>query len=613
MTRARTIRSTSVSLMLSGTVLAIVGIGTSLLFTFDRERRAVASSRDVVGAFRTVLDVLLDAETGQRGYLLTSRAEYLEPFLQARPRIDKSLGQLEATHLDEEQRQRMQRLRAVAERKMAELQTTIDLERGGHHAEALAHVNTDAGKRAMDEARELVDASVASERSKRDARTRYGESTFVVALVANSMAALTALVLGLVLRRIDRDLRRREDLEAELRRAADGERAARQEADSRRAQAEIADRSKDEFMAMLGHELRNPLAPILTALQLLELRAGNAFERERTIIERQVKHMVRLVDDLLDVSRITRGKIELAQAPVQISEVIAKAIEMLGPLVEERQHSVTLAVPLGLYVVGDEIRLAQVMANLIANAAKYTEKGGRIEISAERRDGDIVVAVRDNGVGIAPEMLPRVFDMFVQERQAPDRARGGLGLGLAIVRSLVVMHGGSVSAHSDGAGKGSCFTVRLPETEHAIAAADARDARPAPAAPDRGISVLVVDDNADALELLSETLEVVGYRVMRAVDGPSALVQATKQMPSIALLDIGLPVMDGYELAERLLQLEGAGDLQLVAVTGYGQENDRERSRRAGFVAHLVKPVRIEDVQATIARLAEGGYWRANG
>ncbi|MDB4971135.1 MAG: chemotaxis protein methyltransferase CheR [Myxococcales bacterium] len=377
----------------------------------------------------------------------------------------------------------------------------------------------------------------------------------------------------------------------------------RQQLQAARAKAELANRVKDEFLAILGHELRNPLAPILTALQLMKLRAPEALERERTIIERQVRHVVRLVDDLLDVSRITRGKVELKNEVVNIADVVAKALEMAGPLFEERAHEVQLSVADSLFVLADPVRLAQVVANLLNNAAKYTEPRGRIEIDGRREADSIVVRVRDTGMGIAPEMLPRVFDLFVQERQTIDRAQGGLGLGLAIVRSLVAAHGGTVAVRSDGLGKGAEFELRLPAIDGAPATRSAPAEEPETAAVEPCLRVLVVDDNADALELLVEGLEMMGHELHRAHDGPTALTVAGEVKPALAILDIGLPVMDGYELARRLRALPGLTGIKLVALTGYGQETDRKRSAEAGFDDHLVKPVSIEQVQASVAKL----------
>ena len=372
-----------------------------------------------------------------------------------------------------------------------------------------------------------------------------------------------------------------------------------------RREAETASRAKDEFLAMLGHELRNPLSPMITALELMRLRGGDALERERTIVERQVQHLMRLVDDLLDVSRITRGKIQLKRRPVELSEVIATAIEMASPLLEARRHRLEADVPpKGLLVEGDPDRLAQVVANLLTNAAKYTEPDGKVQLRASREGSQVVVRVRDSGMGIAPELLPRVFDLFVQGHRTLDRSQGGLGLGLTIVRSMVEMHGGSVGVTSEGLGKGSEFTIRLP-----AASAAALTPRPGiiptlPASHRVGVGrrILVVDDNQDAADALVDALRAHGLVASVAYDGPSAIESAVRFRPEAAFLDIGLPVMDGYELARQLRELLGPA-VKLLALTGYGQDRDRALSRAAGFDEHLVKPVELEHLVVLIHRL----------
>ena len=363
--------------------------------------------------------------------------------------------------------------------------------------------------------------------------------------------------------------------------------------------AEAANRAKDEFLAMLGHELRNPLAPILTALQLLKLRGIDAAERERAVIERQVTHLVGLVDDLLDVSRITRGRIELRKDTVDLADAIARAVELASPLLEQQRHELHVDVPRGLTITGDLVRLAQVITNLLTNAAKYTEAGGQITVQAQA-DGDaVLVRVADTGIGIDEAMLPRIFELFVQQPQTLARSQGGLGLGLAIVRSLVELHGGTVSASSGGKGAGSEFTIRLPLAMPAAPPA-AATLPPSPQGVERpaaGARVLVVDDNEDAATMLGLLLSTFGYEVKVAYDGPSALTEADAFRPQLALIDIGLPVMDGFELAQRILQRPHLKRTRLVAVTGYGQADDRKASANAGFSAHLVKPVDVDDLR----------------
>jgi PAS domain S-box-containing protein len=371
-----------------------------------------------------------------------------------------------------------------------------------------------------------------------------------------------------------------------------------------RAEAEVANRSKDEFLAMLGHELRNPLAPIVTALHLMRLRGDETLQRERTIIERQVSHLVRLVDDLLDISRVTRGKVDLKRERIEMSEIVAKAIEMASPLIEQRQHQLAIDVPKGLILEADAVRMSQVVANLLNNAAKYTEAHGTITVTAGIEDGEIVLRVRDTGIGLSAEMLPRVFDLFVQEHQALDRAQGGLGLGLAIVRSLVELHGGRVEARSEGHGRGTELLIRLPPasttTEPAPSGEPLRE-RKAATRPD-ALRVLVVDDNADTAELMAESVRMMGHVAQVAHDGPAALRIAAQLHPDVALLDIGLPVMDGYELARHLRALPGLAALRLVAVTGYDQEADRRHTEAAGFERHLVKPIHFEQLEEVLVQ-----------
>jgi len=375
--------------------------------------------------------------------------------------------------------------------------------------------------------------------------------------------------------------------------------------------AQEADRRKDEFLAMLGHELRNPLSPILTALQLMQLKAPSSCERERTIIERQIEHMVRLVDDLLDVSRITRGKIQLKREQLDLMTVLTKALEMTGPLLEQRSHHVQFdPPPEPLLVEGDGARLAQVMANLLNNAAKYTDPGGRIHLSASREGELGVLRVHDSGTGISPEMLPKIFELFVQDGRAIDRSQGGLGLGLSIVRSLVELHGGTVSAHSAGVSRGSEFVVRLPLTK-ALALRDDEvpglgQASSWSQSALQPLRILIVDDNRDAAEMLSEALGRAGFLTRTAFDGPTGFEAATDFCPAVALLDIGLPVMDGYELAGRLRAESRLHELKLIALTGYGQESDRRRALESSFDLHLVKPVDFTQLLCAIQGLLRG-------
>ena len=372
----------------------------------------------------------------------------------------------------------------------------------------------------------------------------------------------------------------------------------RQRTETLAEQARTADRRKDEFLAMLSHELRNPLAPIATALQLMKLRGRGPPGREREVIERQVAHLSRLVDDLLDVSRIASGKVELRRRPLELAEAVDKAVEIVSPLLEGRCHELRVDVPrAGLRVYADPIRLSQVFANLLSNAAKYTPPGGHIVVSARREGEEIVARVRDDGIGIPETLLPRVFDLFVQGSRTADRGEGGLGLGLALVKSLVTLHGGSVEVESFGADQGSEFLVRLPElADGPVETAQASRPVQRPAVRKR---VLVVDDNRDAADMLAEALRLAGHEVVVAYDGPEGLSKAQESAFDVGILDLGLPVMDGYEVAQRMR--ENAGAACLIAITGYGQEEDRRKAIAAGFDDHIVKPADPDKLLTTLA------------
>jgi signal transduction histidine kinase len=359
------------------------------------------------------------------------------------------------------------------------------------------------------------------------------------------------------------------------------------EAEAARREAERANRAKDEFLAVLGHELRNPLAPIVMALELME-RSPKDSTVQRRIIERQVLHLTRLVDDLLDVSRITQGKIALRRERVDLAGVVDKALELTRPVFERRTRSLALEVADGCCVEGDEMRLAQVVSNLLINAAKFTPDPGAIRLQLCAEEDHARIEVADEGIGMEASLVPHVFDLFVQGKQSIDRVAGGLGLGLAIVRTLVHMHGGDVEARSEGIGRGSVFTVRLPLIA-AGAQPDAPRAMSEPAHASRHARVLVVDDNRDAATTLATLLDLQGYVVATAADAAQALSAIASFIPDIAIFDIGLPGMDGYELALEVRRR--ASPPRLLALTGYGTASDRERALAAGFDDHLVKPV----------------------
>lgn len=377
---------------------------------------------------------------------------------------------------------------------------------------------------------------------------------------------------------------------------------ARRAAEEARLSADRAARAKDEFLAVLGHELRNPLAPMVTALDLLRSR-GEAGTPEHDVLTRQVRHLTRLVDDLLDVSRIAQGKVALRRERLDLCEILRQAAEVAAPLFLQQHQS--LHVEVGheaLPVFGDRARLTQVVSNLLMNAAKYTPAGGTVWLRARLDASHAVVEVQDTGQGIPASLLPHVFDLFVQGRQNADRQDGGLGLGLTIVRQMVTLHGGTVGATSEGPGRGSTFTVRLPLAQ----VKERRENGDVDASEIRPLRILVVDDNRDAAELLERLLATDGHSVAAAHDGPAALALAAHSKPEVALLDLGLPGMSGEELG-RALTVMGPDAPRTVAITGYGRLVDAERTRAAGFAAHLLKPVAHDTLRRVLAELAAGG------
>ena len=369
-----------------------------------------------------------------------------------------------------------------------------------------------------------------------------------------------------------------------------------------RAEAEAANHAKDQFLALLAHELRNPLAPIVTAAALLRRpdTSATVVAHSAGIVERQARNLARLLDDLLDVSRITRGRIELRLQTVSVADAVTSALEATRPLVDERRQTVSLVLPAApLHVQADPARLEQIIVNVLNNASRYTPPEGAISVALSEERGEAVLRIQDTGVGMAEDVLPRIFELFVQGDQSLAHTSGGLGIGLTLVHRLVTLHHGRVQAHSDGPGRGSLFTIALPLSETSAGCA------PVVAVPARGpaAAVLLIEDNADARQSLRTLLEREGHRVDEAADGASGLARAEATEPDIVLIDIGLPGMDGYEVARRIRARRGAIPI-LVAITGYGQADDRRRSLEAGFDAHLTKPVFPDHLCQVLATLA---------
>ncbi|HEY2931425.1 MAG TPA: response regulator [Acidobacteriota bacterium] len=367
-----------------------------------------------------------------------------------------------------------------------------------------------------------------------------------------------------------------------------------------------ANKAKDEFLAMLAHELRNPLAPISNAMEVLRLRRDldPSLQRVRDIVQRQAAHMSRLVDDLLDISGITRGKVDLRREIVDLDTIVGYAVEAANPLIRSRNHALEVSrAKTPVYVDADPTRLEQVIGNLLSNAAKYTDPGGGIWLNLDSRDGNAIIEVRDTGVGISAEMLPKVFDLFTQANQSLARSRGGLGIGLTLVRHLVEMHGGSVEVSSGGKGLGSLFVVKLPlaQAKAQRLHSSLRDQRvDLPQEPRR---VLIIEDNHDSRETLRQLLELWGHQVEVAEDGARGLEKLLESRPEVALVDIGIPGLDGYQVAQLVRSKLGRGNF-LIALTGYGQPSDRQRALEAGFDAYLVKPVDVRKLSLLLNEIS---------
>ncbi|MBX3436452.1 MAG: response regulator, partial [Planctomycetaceae bacterium] len=394
---------------------------------------------------------------------------------------------------------------------------------------------------------------------------------------------------------VSRDISQRRQLEEDLRKLA--------------AELSEANRRKDEFLAMLAHELRNPLAPILNGLQVLRLSKKDSPRDESTveIMERQVHQMVRLIDDLLDVSRITRGKIELRRERIDLKSIVEHSVEAVRPISDRMGHQLSIALPpQPLLMDGDPTRLSQVVGNLLTNACKFTEPGGRIRITLEENESSGVIRVEDSGLGIDPAQLPRIFDLFTQLDATLEKSQSGLGIGLSLAKTLVEMHGGSIEAHSAGMGQGSEFVVRLPVLSQRTPAAP-RETTTEAVATAVPLKILVVDDNRDSAESLALLLRLTGHDVLTAHDGLEAWESASQFKPHVVLLDIGLPKLNGYEVARRIREQPWGRLMILIALTGWGQDEDRRKSQDVGFNGHLVKPVDHASLNQLLSDLVQSG------
>lgn len=689
-----------IALLVSAAVLVTAAFAAHRASALLAEARNETShSRDVLRAIDHTVTTLLDAETGQRGYLLTGKDAYLQPYRDALDAASPRLNELRSLIKDDSLlAPDLAAMELSIQKKSDEMAQTIRLYQTGDHAGALRLVMSDAGKRSMDDIRSITARMEAIERTAYAANLQRESHAQRLTLVSNwATAGLALALLGLLAFIVDRDTARirasemqlattlrsigdavvatdqlgrvvlmnpvaekltgwslpearGESLErvfhiinehtravvespvtkvlragivvglanhtlliqrdgAEIPIADSGApifsnsgkilgvvlvfRDASTERDLERSMRD-ADRRKDEFLATLSHELRNPLAPIRQAVGVIRAPAANPSQIHWsvTVIERQVQNMARLLDDLLDVSRITRGTLEIRKVPVRLRAVLDAAVELARPGIEAKQHVLTVDCPDDLLLNVDSLRIAQVLGNLLTNSAKYTQAGGAIRMSAHQEGTALLIRVKDNGIGVSPEMLPRIFDMFVQVRQAGHLSNDGLGIGLALARGLVALHGGTVEARSAGVGTGSEVIVSLPLAPQA--AATNRPEVQAPAADAVNARIVVADDNVDAAESLALLLRLHGHEVHVANDGASALALLQQVRPQIALLDVGMPKMTGHEVATRTRAATWGSAITLIALTGWGQESDRSSALAAGFDAHFVKPVDSE-------------------
>jgi PAS domain S-box-containing protein len=711
-------RNTRLVLLLGVAAVAVMTVGNTLLAVrnvaaLQGTMTRVMRSQSVLEALDQLLSTMQDAETGERGYIITGLPVYLTPYHAARGTLPDRLHAVDSlTRAEPDQQAVVPVLRGDVDNEVAQLEQTIALRAGGDAAAAIAAVNTGRSKADVDSIRARLATMQRNEdlelQHRRDEAVASRDEAEDALWLAGLLQLVTlATAAWLVMRQLKREARAAADLYAQKEQlrvtlasigdavittdpagaitsvnavaaaltawpeaqaigepldrvfrivnaatrqpvADPVERALREGAivglanhtvliardgtecpiddsaapirDARNhvvgavlvfrditeryrneQQLRDADQHKDEFLALLAHELRNPLAPLRNALAVMRLSGHDAASVAETggIMERQLEQMVHLVDDLLDVSRITQNRLALRRAPVDVSSIIHSALETCGPPLEDARHTLTLTLPAQpLYIDADRTRLAQTLSNLINNAIKYTDRGGRIWVAATADDRDVVITVRDSGIGVPADMFDRIFDMFTQVDRSLERSRGGLGIGLPLVRHIVTMHGGSIRVRSPGAGLGSEFIVRLP----AIPA-------PAPASPDaatdNGIGkrtrrILVADDNADNADTLAMMLRMMGHDVCVARDGDAALYEAEHFAPDIALLDIGMPKLNGYEVARAVRAAPWGQDMVLVALTGWGQDEDRRRSSEAGFDHHMVKPVEIPTLEAVL-------------
>jgi signal transduction histidine kinase/ActR/RegA family two-component response regulator len=578
----------------------------------------INSTNKALLALRQGLSLIKDVETGGRGYVLTGDREYLQPYLAAGGRVDHELARVEqGLEVNSQYAAELRGIRKLVAETTAFINQAVQMRDAEGPEAATTLISRTAGKLQMDRIRQLagrvedgLEARLAqlTEHSQQSFETALG--TFVVATTC--AVTLMAVVFILIRRKMIASQKHAEELQRyALASQNDVERLTAIESELRR-----TNNAKDALLAMLGHELRNPLAAIVSAAELLRLQPPGdpLYEQAQDILDRHLQHLSRLVDEMLDFSRIGSGNFRLDLQTLDLAEIVHNAVQTVRWQIDSRQHRLNVHLPeRKAYVYGDAARLEQVFVNLLANAAKYTDPQGQIDVTLESGENHCAVRVRDNGIGISPEHLPLAFQMFAQLNPSIDRAEGGLGIGLTVVKTLVELHHGTVEAHSKGLGHGTEFIVSLPCAPAPDVAIDpSSNGRPTPR-PVQPARVMVVEDNPDIARVMAALVKRCGHEPCIAHDGPTALKLAHQFHPQVALLDIGLPGMSGHDLARRMREDQELRFTRLVALTGYGQEEDRRRSREAGFDEHLTKPVSLARLQAILSAQASSRAERSAG
>ena len=617
-------------LLLATVICVLIVCGTVTYQSIQRIRinsDLVAQTHENLRVLDRLESSIKDADSSQRGYIITGSTEYLEPFHNAAESINHFMQELEQRTDGDDQRQKgLETLKLLIRQKMDEMRLTITLSRESMSIAAENVLKNDTGKQFKNEIREQLTSIRSSHDRFLGERVAASDQAYIAAL----LTALTSTIVGLSLVAAVfwtvQDSRKKMEaatavLFTERKRlqvtfASIGDGVVRDLTSAKKSQDEVSelasrlsemDRRKNDFLATLAHELRNPLAPIQNAVQLMGmLKLNPEIDELRQMMARQVEQLVRLIDDLLDVSRISRGKISLRSEIVELSAIIDAAVQASSTFIAENGQQLIVNVPDDdvIRVHGDPSRLIQVISNLLNNSAKYSDSGSRIELTVVLEDQVAVISVRDNGIGIVPEMLDSIFSMFSQADDTLERRGAGLGIGLTLVKTLVELHGGTVVAQSEGVGKGSTFTVRLP----AVADLSSSSTLPvimAEAVSARSFKVLIVEDMRALRVITARLLEKLGHEVEFVENGPLALLKLDTFTPDVVFSDIAMPGMTGYELARRIRQRSDCSRVCLVALTGFGQSCDRDKALEAGFHEHMVNPVDIAVLQSLFEKLAK--------